>query len=380
MKNKITLIVFLLPILSVLFFSCRNSSQDEVPIIKATSLEVDIKDGNDFKKNVWRIVPEINPDIYTTSSKKVTFYTDIDSITFNVKPDKTYDFIILLNETDSAHTRIQYELGYLDKLKKAHKYNNKDNRYIPKFTYQAMTDENLVRLRKEFNLDSIAGQGNEISKIINLLYWVHDVVRHDGNSYNPSSQNAIDLINICKVENRGVNCRMMAAILNECYLSMGFKSRFVTCMPKETKFSDCHVINMVYVDSLQKWVWMDPTFCAYVTDETGELLGLSEVRERLINEKTLILNPDANWNKQVYQTKEGYLENYMAKNLYRMECLSVSEYNAETSQERMERIYVELLPLDGIEQQPQKIENTYNNYTVIKYKTNNPNIFWAKPE
>ena len=33
-------------------------------------------------------------------------------------------------------------------------------------------------------------------------------------------------------------------------------------------------------------------------NETGELLGLQEVRERLINDQPLILNPDANWNRQ----------------------------------------------------------------------------------
>ena len=125
---------------------------------------------------------------------------------------------------------------------------------------------------------------------------------------------------------------------------------------------------------------MDPTFCAYVLDEKGVLLGLSEVRERLINGKTLILNPDANWNKKSSQTKQYYLETYMAKNLYRIQSILHSEYNAETFREGMERTYVELLPLDGIEQEPQKAENTFDKQTMISYKTNNPNKFWTKPE
>jgi hypothetical protein len=40
------------------------------------------------------------------------------------------------------------------------------------------------------------------------------------------------------------------------------------------------------------------------------------------------------------------------------------------------------LPLDGIEQEPQKKENE-NSETkrkLIYYKTNNPQLFWAKPE
>lgn len=58
----------------------------------------------------------------------------------------------------------------------------------------------------------------------------------------------------------------MAQMLNECYLAMGFKSRFITCMPK-VMINDCHVINAVYSNTLNKWLWMDPTFNAYVTDE-----------------------------------------------------------------------------------------------------------------
>lgn len=58
----------------------------------------------------------------------------------------------------------------------------------------------------------------------------------------------------------------MAQMLNECYLAMGFKSRFITCMPK-VMINDCHVINAVYSNTLDKWLWMDPTFNAYVTDE-----------------------------------------------------------------------------------------------------------------
>lgn len=163
---------------------------------------------------------------------------------------------------------------------------------------------------------------------------------------------------------------------------MGIKSRFITCMPKETEFDDCHVINMVYSKELEKWIWIDPTFDAYVMDEKGNLLGIREVRERLVNGQPLVLNADANWNREILQIKEKYLENYMAKNLYRVQTPLVSEYDTGTWKNGKEVTYVELLPLDGIEQTPQKKEQT-SNTTGVKYtfyKTNNPNLFWTKPE
>lgn len=377
MKTRITLIAIFSFVGQFIF------AQKNLPVIKATDKKVDIRDGKNFKKQGWGIAPDINPDVYETSSlgEKVTFITNKDSITVKIKKDTQFDFIVLLNDSVKAHTQIRYMMPYLEKLKNAKKYNFSDNRPIPNFSYQSMKNPHLIKIRQDLKLDSVAGTGNEISRILNLLHWVHNIIRHDGGSSNPTLKNAIDLIQVCKTEKRGVNCRMMAIVLNECYLSLGIKSRYITCMPKETEFDDCHVINMVYSNDLKKWIWIDPTFDAYVMNEKGELLGISEVRERLINGKTLILNPEANWNNKNSQTKEYYLESYMAKNLYRLETPLVSEYDSETWKSGKEITYVELLPLDGIVQTPQKSEKTYKETGVrfINYKTNNPNLFWAEP-
>jgi len=362
--------------------SYRLSAQKKIPLIRASSKTVDIRDEAVLKKGAWTIMPDAKPDVYITNNKKVTFYTDIDSITFRIDPKVgQYDFMVLLNGKDSAWTRIQYDLSRKEKLEKGRQYNLSDNRYLPKFEYQAMEDSTLVRIRRELHLDSIAGTGNEISRVLNLLHWVHQDIRHDGSSKNPSLKNAIDLVRVCKTEDRGVNCRMLATILNECYLSLGIRSRYITCMPKETEFDDCHVINMVYSNDLGKWIWVDPTFDAYVMNEKGELLGIEEVRERLIAGKPLILNPEANWNRKSSQTKEEYLDKYMTKNLYRLETPLRSEYDTETWKKGKHITYVELLPLDGIEQTPQKQEQLNQNTGVqfTYYKTNNPALFWAKP-
>ena len=355
-------------------------AQTKLKTIKATSKSVDIRDGENFKKNGWTISPEINPDIYTTSSrgKVVTFYTDKDSISVKITNKTKFDFVILLNDTTKALTQIAFKPSYLDKLKGASKYNFNDNREIPKFSYQDQSNPNLVALRKGFNLDSIAGYGNDVSKILNLLHWIHNLIPHDGNHENPTIKNAISMIAQCKKEDRGLNCRGLSTVLNECYLSMGFKSRFITCMPKDSIFDDCHVINSVYLPNDKKWIWIDPTNNAYVMNENGELLSIEEVRERIINDKPIILNPDANWNNKSSTTKQDYLYNYMAKNLYRLQCPLVSEYDTETWKEGKKITFVELLPLDAFQQKPDKSEstNTKTGTTFTYLKTNNPNNFW----
>jgi len=368
----------------VLFPAMFVGAQNPMPVIKASSSTVDIRDGNELKKKDWTITPSLKPDVYTTQNKdkKVTFYTDCDSITFKVKAGHPCDFIILLNGRDSAWTRIMYQPSYLDILKHAAKYNTSEKPDIPKFTYQPAGDSNLTALRIGFKLDSIAGTGNEVSKIINLLHWIHYLIPHDGNHGNPPVNNAMSMIKVCKTDHRGLNCRGLATVLNECYLALGIKSRFVTCMPKDSVFTDCHVINMVFVKDPGKWIWIDPTNDAYVMNEKGELLSIEEVRERIISGKPVILNPDANWNRQSKFTKENYLYNYMAKNLYRIECLFSSEYDSETPVTGKKLSYVELLPLDAYNQSPRKAEQTSkkSGITFINYKTNNPVVFWAKPE
>ena len=353
-------------------------------IIHATSTLVDIRDGGSYHKNYWTIMPEVRPDIYETPNKNdtVTFYTDIDSISFFVEADKTYGFIIVLNNKDSAHIQIKYVPGFLDLLKSAKDYNYSDNRFIPEFSYQSADDPNLKNLRKVFRLDSIAGNGNEISKMLNLMHWVNSTIQYDGSCQNPSNKNTIDLIKVCKAENRPLNCRMMATILNECCLSIGIKSRFITCMPKEINYNDCHVINMVYSNELERWVWLDPSYDLYVMDEKGELLGIKEVRERLISGKPLKLNKKSfNYQGNVI-TDKLYLESYMAKNLYRMECPLVSEYDTETKKEDQHVTYVELLPIDATNQSPQHLEKISERTGMLStyYKTNNPDLFWKIPE
>lgn len=379
MRLKTCLFIFILFIGQILF------AQKNIPTIKATSKMVDVRDGKILKKQYWSLSPELKPDIYETTSlgQKVTFYTDKDSISIKIKKDTKFDFIILLNDSIKALTQIKYKTvpNYLEKLKGASKYDLLEKQENPKFSYQEKENPNLVALRNGFKLDSIAGNGNQVSKVLNLLHWIHNKVPHDGQNENPTVKNAISMIAICKRDKRGLNCRGLATVLNECYLSMGIKSRFVTCMPKETVFEDCHVINMVYLDEQKKWIWIDPTNNAYVMNEKGDLLGLQEVRELLINKKPLILNPDANWNNKSSVIKEDYLYTYMAKNLYRFECPLVSEYNSETWFDGKEIKYLDLLPLDAFEQTPKKNEfiNKKTGTKFTYYKTNNPNIFWELP-
>ena len=243
---------------------------------------------------------------------------------------------------------------YKQKLKDAKGYYRGTLPVGMKFRYMSPNNPDLVRLREKFNLDSVAGAGDEISKIKNLLHWVHNVVRHDGSSMNPEVKNTIAMIELCQKENRGLNCRMMAQMLTEVYLAMGFKARFVTCIPRDY-ITDCHVITTVYSNTLNKWLWVDPTHEAYVMDENGVMLSIAEVRERLRNDQPLQLNEDANWNNRQKTNKEYYLDRYMAKNLYYLICMDYARFDAETVKEGQTYRYIALMPYDEINSQSSSI-------------------------
>lgn len=260
---------------------------------------------------------------------------------------------------------------YIQKLKNSSAYANGTAPESLRFKYMEPNDSNLVFLRRYYKLDSIAGSGDELSKIKNLLHWVHEVVRHDGGSYNPKIRNTHAVIQLCREEGRGVNCRIMAQMLAEVYLAMGFKARFVTCLPRDY-INDCHVITAVYSCTLDKWVWADPTFDAYVTDENGTMLSISEVRARLREGKELHLNDYANWNHKIKQTKEDYLNRYMAKNLYYLSCMEESRYNAETYEEGRSYRYYVLMPYDELDKEISGISRAYIRFSDEEW-------FWQSP-
>jgi hypothetical protein len=275
-----------------------------------------------------------------------------------------------------AQLQIMREKGdYLYILKTSGAYSTRGDN-LPRFTYQDASDPRLAAFKAKYKLDSVAGNGDEISRFKNLLAWAHDAVRHDGTSSNPAQRNGDSLITVCKTQKRGVNCRMMATILRDAYQAEGYKARIVTCLPKDTLDNDCHVIDIVWSNTLDKWIWMDPTFDAYLRDENGNYLNIEEVRARMISGATVILNEEANWNHQLKETKELYFA-YMSKNLYWLECSTESKWDIETRKTNKDNItYINLYP-GGYNTIHQAMSARGS---FVYYGTNDPVYFWQKPQ
>jgi hypothetical protein len=150
--------LILLPLLLTAYCSFAQKS---LPVIKATSKSLSIRDGSDLDKNVWTLSPGIKPDIYkaerSRKTKWVTFYTDIDSIRVKVKPGTIYNFIILLNGKDSCYTQIASAIPPEDRLKTITK-----NDTIP-FTltaYNAISVKTIINNTDTLNFHFDTGSWN----------------------------------------------------------------------------------------------------------------------------------------------------------------------------------------------------------------------------
>lgn len=107
-----------LSILLLLLNGTSTLAQDNLPVLKTGSSVLAIKDGDVLKKDYWYIDSGLEVDVYlankTRRSKTVTFYSDVDSISFEVKPEVAHDFLIVLNETDTCYTRVKSGILTMD--------------------------------------------------------------------------------------------------------------------------------------------------------------------------------------------------------------------------------------------------------------------------
>lgn len=91
-------------------------AQQPLPILHTQSNVISIQDGDELRQDYWHIDPTLKPDIYvadkSNQSKRVYFYSDIDTIFFEVSPRSTHDFIVLLNQKDTCFTQIKSGISF----------------------------------------------------------------------------------------------------------------------------------------------------------------------------------------------------------------------------------------------------------------------------
>jgi hypothetical protein len=249
------------------------------------------------------------------------------------------------------------------------------------FSYAARTDQDLSRLRETYDLEAIAGRGSEAERLINLMAWVHRLTGHANEPHIPKELNAFNLIRLAKVEHMQINCYMKTVILNEVYLAMGWPSRQTHLLPHSHEEDESHFVTSVYAGTLGGWVLMDPDFGAYLTDDVGHLLGVSETRSRLIAGRPVVVKDvdaggrlaTARENARDFIQGADYIW-FLTDFVFKTRCPQRSLFNQAAEESRA---FFELIP-DGYREELLQAPTTTKQGRKIVH-INDERSFWQAP-
>jgi hypothetical protein len=289
------------------------------------------------------------------------------SLYFASGPDTTFHVFFHVREEEEDSTKLALLRGNA-------RFGHRRPATLGRFTYSSPADSPLVRLRLQYDLAGVAGTGDDLSRMLRLMHWVHGRVRHDGTRENPLPLNALHLLDVSTREGATCNCRGLGTILNEVYLASGYRSRILTCLPADLEDTDCHVVDIVWLPRESRWVMMDPTHDAWFADRRGRVLGPAEVRAAMVRGDSLRVPDTINWNGQPV-TRTHYL-NYMAKNLFRFSSPLVSAFGYEFSAPRAWEVCLE--PSGYRPKLLATIDSTSVKRAANAF-TDDESFFWARP-
>lgn len=188
----------------------------------------------------------------------------------------------------------------------------------------------LIQLKSDYSIEAIAGDGDELSKAINLLKWVSTSMYHKGDYAGSVPPDSLSLLQYAYKQGStcGINCVALSTILTDCLLAIGLQARKVYIMPCSPYDGDNHVVTHVYLNTLHKWIMLDPTFNAYFTNERGEYLSLLDIRHYLADQEPIFFNDEAKYNDEVWtaQSAQESIE-YYAKDLFYMQTMENSTFD-----------------------------------------------------
>ena len=179
-------------------------------------------------------------------------------------------------------------------------------------------------LRNQYSLLKIAGNGNDFSKAVNLMRWVHENVLHcGGGKQEVILRNSVSILNYTfgKGQMPGIFCYDIAIVFTECCLAAGLTARTIHCKPFSPYDLDTHVVSMVYINEMSKWVLFDANNNAYFIDKNGIALSPMEARYLLARDEICVsasAQPESDWYKE-----------YMAKNLFYIKCWAKNTFGTD---------------------------------------------------
>jgi hypothetical protein len=244
------------------------------------------------------------------------------------------------------------------------------------FLYADVGDKNLKNLRARHHLDEIAGKGPEREQIVRLMTWVHRLASQEELPIKAGLRPpALD-----KEKKKNADRYLKSVFLNGVYLAMGFASRHTHLLPLRDEYQGCHYVTSVFSRDLQRWLMMDPDFGVYVTDEQGVILGVAQIRRRLMGSQALkVVRPGKSWLKKMMLRVTEYLEGvdylwFLSDLIYKIRCPKLSGFAQDC---QAARTYFELLP-NGYRENP-LIRADLSQHGKQVFYLDDEALFWQEP-
>jgi len=179
-------------------------------------------------------------------------------------------------------------------------------------------------LRSKYSLLKVAGNGSDFSKAVNIMQWVYDNVLHcQGGDEVNIQRDPIAILDYSFGKGRmpGIYCRHQAIVLTECCLAVGLTARTIHGLPFSPNDFDTHVVSMIYINELNKWVLFDQSNNAYFTNKNGTPLSPLEARDLLSRNEAVVC--------ESIQKEVGIYKQYMAKNLFYIKFWAKNTYGTD---------------------------------------------------
>ena len=214
-------------------------------------------------------------------------------------------------------------------LKKFKDYSSGSSSWNECYKIADSSDEGLMNLKSKYNLNNLTVNNNEIKQCLMAMDWTFQHLLFKTRAEFNEKLSATNILEFSRKNHKTVNCLCHATVLTEVLLSLGFAARKISCLPIDIVPFDNHVVTVVFIKSLSKWIMLDPSMACYVTDDEGKILSLSEIRCNLINDKRIYIKtfrrfPTLNMpiKKQLELNHQEYIV-YLYKNLFRFVSRSV---------------------------------------------------------
>ena len=208
---------------------------------------------------------------------------------------------------------------YIGALRVFNDFSCQTDEYAFSYDYNAPEYDNL---RMKYRIDKVAGNGSEFDKALNLMQWCSENVLHNGGTKDVEfiPKTSVDILDYTFQKGReyGVYCRLQAIVFPECCLALGIKSRILHCLPFSPNDFDTHVVSMVYISDMAKWIMLDASNNRYFVNSDKTILSPMEIRSKLAYNDNIECNvPDDNYKM------------YMAKNMFYFKSPQINTFGSD---------------------------------------------------